>query len=41
MQALQEPFGPLGYDLFLVAAVVALNVASFFLSRWIYRRREF
>ena len=41
VQALQEPFGPIGYDLFLVAAVVGLNVASFFLSRWIYRRREF
>lgn len=41
VQALQEPFGPLGYDLFLVAAVVGLNVASFFLSRWTYRRREF
>ena len=41
VKALQEPLGPVGYDLFLVAAVVVLNVASFFLSRWIYRRREF
>jgi ABC-type transport system involved in multi-copper enzyme maturation permease subunit len=41
VKALREPFGPLGYALFLVAAVVVLNAASFFLSRWIYRRREF
>jgi ABC-type transport system involved in multi-copper enzyme maturation permease subunit len=41
VKALQEPLGPVGYDLFLVAAVVALNILSFFLSRWIYRRREF
>jgi ABC-type transport system involved in multi-copper enzyme maturation permease subunit len=39
--ALQGSFGPVGYDLFLLAAVVALNVASFLASRWIYRRREF
>jgi ABC-type transport system involved in multi-copper enzyme maturation permease subunit len=41
VQSLQEPLGPLGYDLFLVAVVVALNVAAFYVSRWIYRRREF
>ena len=41
LHSLQESLGPVGYDLFLVAAVVALNVASFFVSRWIYRRREF
>jgi ABC-type transport system involved in multi-copper enzyme maturation permease subunit len=39
-RALQEPFGTVGSDLVLVAAVVGLNLASFFLSRWIYRRRE-
>jgi hypothetical protein len=41
VQSLQEPLGPVGYDLFLVAAVVVLNVGSLFLARWIYRRREF
>ncbi len=41
LRALHDALGPVGYDLFLVAAVVALNVASFYLSRWIYRRREF
>ena len=41
LRALHDSLGPVGYELFLVAAVVALNVASFFLSRWIYRRREF
>ena len=40
LQALHDTLGPVGYELFLVATVVALNVASFFLSRWIYRRRE-
>jgi ABC-type transport system involved in multi-copper enzyme maturation permease subunit len=40
VRALQEPFGALGYAVFLVAAIVVLNVASFFLSRWIYRARE-
>lgn len=39
--ALQGSLGRVGYDLFLVAAVVALNVVSFLVSRWIYRRREF
>lgn len=39
--ALQEPLRPVGYDLLLVVAVVALNVVSFFFSRSIYRRREF
>jgi hypothetical protein len=41
VQSPQEPLGPLGYDLLLVAVVLALNAASFLLSRWIYRRREF
>jgi hypothetical protein len=41
VKSLQEPLGPLGYGLFLVAVVVALNAASFLLSCWVYRRREF
>jgi ABC-type transport system involved in multi-copper enzyme maturation permease subunit len=40
VKALREPFGALGYAVLLVAAIGVLNVASFFLSRWIYRRRE-
>ena len=41
VQALREPFGDIGYPLFLVAAVAVLNVGSFLVSRWVYRRREF
>jgi hypothetical protein len=41
VRSLQQPFGALGYAVLLVAAVVVLNVASFYLSRWIYRTREF
>lgn len=41
LQAVEGAVGPLGYQLCVVAAVVALNVASFYVSRWIYRRRAF
>jgi hypothetical protein len=36
-----ERLSPAGFDALLLVVVVLLNVASFFLSRWIYRRREF
>ena len=41
VKSLPGPFGPLGFPVLLVVAIVAANVASFFISRWIYRRREF
>jgi hypothetical protein len=40
VQGLREPLSSGGYTASLVAGVVALNVASYFLSRGIYRRRE-
>jgi len=40
-RSLQELFGPIGPVVSLVATVAILNVASYLLSRWIYRRRDF
>jgi ABC-type transport system involved in multi-copper enzyme maturation permease subunit len=41
VRTLGELLGDGGASVLLVLVVLLLNVASFFLSRWIYRRREF
>jgi hypothetical protein len=38
---LRSVIGPAAFSAVLVAAVLALNVASFRVSSWLYRRREF
>jgi hypothetical protein len=41
LQRLRGELGPLAFSIVLVASVLAVNVASFRLSSWLYRRREF
>ena len=38
---LHRQLGPFAFSLVLVAAVLASNFASFHLSSWLYRRRDF
>jgi ABC-type transport system involved in multi-copper enzyme maturation permease subunit len=40
LQVLRGAVGEIAYPLSLITVVVVLNVVSFLLSRWIYRRRE-